>query len=216
MTSPEFPQSPRLPDFVAPHDGTQAEVDLRERAIVAQKFSSLVDDALLNFAEHVKHFSYPIPKDSLLLKLPIDDSSYWSVGVKSKTEDPTPDGYTTPAEGTRKSMSLQFVDHGYGRDMVDYRLCDDGVVRRWTGGDQCTKRRQQEELGIAQEPIGSDTPPEVALALTEAALSRLINVDIPNARLEQQMGYQMQPVSLAELEGLIDLFSQYPATPRVV
>jgi hypothetical protein len=128
--------------------------------------------------------------------------------VHSRSEAHREDGVTTAAEKNVKILSLQRIEHGYGREMIDYRLGSDGVVRRWDGSDITAKRQRQKELGVEPQMAKPGMTPEESLKIAEVALEKLVNIDIPNARFEQAMGYQLQPIGLAELDGLTDFVTQ--------
>ena len=122
--------------------------------------------------------------------------------MRSRTEPHDDSRGLTPSEQISRSLSLQRIVDGYGREYIDYRLGSDGVVRRWDGGDMTAKRQQQRELGIEPKMIEEGMSTHEAADIAAAALERLVNETIPNARFEEAMGFNLQPVGLAEMEGL--------------
>jgi hypothetical protein len=209
----ESPQNNNLPDFVILHDGTQSEVSEREQAVVAEKLSNFVDDSLLNYPEEVKHFagySRIPPSQKLYLEVPIDETSSWSVIIESIQNDALDD--FNPSMLKRKEIFLQRKDNGYGREQLGYRLYEDGVVRRWDGGDAYATIEKEKELGIYQAPLEPGTPIEEVMIHAARNMRNLVEFSIPNAELEKQMGVQDQPVSLSELESLIDMLSSPDVT----
>ena len=139
------------------------------------------------------------------------------MNVESKTNNEHI-AYFLPSEHIAKSIDLQRIEGAYGREMVGYRLFRDGVVRRWDGGDMFGKKQRERELGV--EPSMRTIRPEEKLSLDgmakaiQKSIENSLNVTVPNARLERQMGYNEQPISSQELEGLIDLLSSPDVTVR--
>lgn len=207
-----------LPDFVTPHDGTQPAVPEIEQTIVAQKLKSLIDDVMLNHAESVKHFAYT-HEDKVTLKVPDNsgaDNSYWSVAVSKRTDEYQPNGTFPASESSRKEIYVQRVVDEYGRDHFAYRLFADGTVRRWDGGDAYGKIEEQRQMGI--DPFeGRITEDMSQSEMLDATRKNIINIManiVPNARLARQMGYNEQPVGLAELDGLTDMITQPGVVPK--
>lgn len=200
MTSRESSPSSSLPDFVVPHDGTQSEIPALEQARVATKFSSLVGDLLLNHITSVEHYTHS--EDShLFLGLPVGEDGRWSVTVQSRVE---PHRGLAPSEQTPCSINLQHMANGLKLEYLSYRLDSDGVVRRWTVDDMEARSQLQEFDYLSDEEM---TDAEARTKAREL-LEQVSHEVLPNDRLEEEMGYNMQPVGLAEIEGLEAFLSQ--------
>lgn len=153
-----------------------------------------------------------LKNDSLLLRLPINDADSWFISVRARTPPDEAGGVTTASERVRKEISLQRIVSGYGRDGFSYRLFADGVVRRYDGGDPYANPDRR-ALSI-EELIASDNMPRDELVdLVQNSRERLVSVDIPNQRLEREMGLQLQPIGLEELDGMTDLVTQRGVIP---
>jgi hypothetical protein len=109
------------------------------------------------------------------------------------------------SETHARVIDLQRIEKGCGREYWSYRLGSDGVVRRWDGGDMFAKGQKERELGI-EEPLMLDQHPtrEEMIGALVVERNNLIENVIPNGRLEEDMGFNNQPVSPEELEGLRD------------
>lgn len=102
-----------------------------------------------------------------------------------------------------REISLQRIQDGFGREYWSYRLCADGVVRRWDGGDFTEKRQKERELGIEGPKMssGNETVEEMGRIIL-SNLNGIVNDGIPNSRLEEDMGINNQPVTIDEIQGL--------------
>jgi hypothetical protein len=207
----DYSNRSHLPDFIVPHDGTQREIPESERLLVTQKFDTLIDGFLQNNGTEVFHSDYT-NEDSLVLEAPDIAGNHWHIRVRAKTDEIVADARFSPSEMIRKEIFLQRIEGYRGRDALAYRLFADGVVRRWDGGDGWAKSQQKREWGLAPESIEPRTPSVEALIQTMLNREELLNVTIPNARLETQMGLQNQPIGLTELEGLEELLSRPDVT----
>ena len=206
-----------LPDYVTPHDGSQPIVPEHEQALVSQKLESLIDDLMLQHTENVWHNGFA-NEDTLSLKVPdgsTAQNSYWAGIVMKKTEGYQPSGYFSPSEYSVKEVYFQKIVDDDGHDQFAYRLYGDGIVRRWDGSDVIAKIREQRELGI-EDGNGDDADSMSWDERADAAwdLFSTIAFEAPNDRLERLMGLNEQPVSLAEIDGLIDMVTQPGVVPR--
>lgn len=190
-------------DFIIPHDGNQEEVGQEEQKEVAERFKSFVSDMLLSHADEVNHFTLS-SEDSLLLYKDTDDPNVrYTVAVRRKTDEfeGARDGFDID-DHTREEISVQKIVDGYGRDYYGWRLKADGVVRRWSGGDMHAKAQRQKELGIYKEPLRIGASMREIRDRAEQQLTELLEVTIPNAKLEKNMGLNNQPIGRAEFDGL--------------
>ena len=205
-----------IPEFVQPFDGSQSEIGQRERELVATKFSSFIDDVLLNHADIVTHLNGSSPHDVLHLEAPTGTSN-WAAKVEAVTQF-TPVADMPLSEQITRSIDVQRLDGIYGRDVFGYRLFADGVVRRWDGGDIQGKKEADRKLGL--EPMLRMIEPEEELSIegvlqvTRNNIEYILNSAIPNQRLERQMGLNEQPVGIDELDGLIDMLSAPTVTAK--
>jgi len=76
------------------------------------------------------------------------------------------------------------------------------------------KKRQERELGIKDDDTLSPnaTIEEIGLAAMKG-ISKLLSDDIPNSRLEREMGVNNQPVSLQEIDSLMGMLSSPELKP---
>ncbi|HET8709510.1 MAG TPA: hypothetical protein VFL85_04500 [Candidatus Saccharimonadales bacterium] len=149
----------------------------------------------------------------MLLQLPEDNRNFWSVALTVKTA-PKRDNRFTAAENFHKEITIQRITDEYGRDLVSYRLGADNVVRRWNGGDARAERQKEQELGIAPKFATAETTPDELFEMAQRAMADLVDFQIPNQRLETQMGLQNQPIDLEEFEGLHEMLSRPDLAPR--
>jgi hypothetical protein len=204
--SPLEPVPPleELLPFAVPHDGTQPEVPPAEREVVAQKFDALVDDIHLNAADRVEHSSIVVPEDRLLVRIPAEEG-HWRGAVTAKTDVLTHDTPFPPSAVVVKSINLSYYANGSGpqRQFVSYRLCGDGIVRRFNGGDRAMAHQNSKAL---DKTAGVPKPTSVG-----QEMDRLLFDSIDRARsrhVEEKLGYQNQPVGITEIDGLIDFITK--------
>ncbi|PJE65387.1 hypothetical protein COU91_01950 [Candidatus Saccharibacteria bacterium CG10_big_fil_rev_8_21_14_0_10_47_8] len=173
-------------DFIVPFDGFQPEVDSRERELVSEKFRALVEDTLLNNASQVAYFSsiLGLEKDSLVLERRENEDVVWTLGVDSKTEERPPSDHWESAEEIRKSLSIQKNVKGFGRDMFNYRLGSDGIIRRYDIGDVYGKMEEEKQAGIGRAAfIDSGGTVQQLIDRAQQSIKKITEVSIPNARL---------------------------------
>jgi hypothetical protein len=81
---------------------------------------------------------------------------------------------------------------------VSYRLDADGIVRRFTLGDRAMAHQNRQELDKA---AGVLKPTKLEREMNRHALDS-------SRQIEERLGYQNQPVGVAEIDGLIDFMTQ--------
>jgi len=203
-------------DFIVPFDGASLPVERerereREREQVSSQFSALITDTLLNHAVEVEHRNIGVgrPHDHLSLRVPSDreHGAEWSVSVDQDTEQEAPSDRWESFEEVKASITIQRIKGHCGRETFSYRLGSDGVVRRWDGGDAYAKAEERRAAGFPDRYADERTSIEELKEMTERNLEELSN-SITNSRLETEMGFNNQPISLKELEGLTKFLSQ--------
>lgn len=204
-------------DFIQTFDGTQPEVDSRERELVSERFNALVADTFLSNIHEVKNRDLPL-KDSLLLHKEESGSSIgWSLSIEKRTDNRVPSDDWESAEEIKADISIQKLQGVFGRDMTSYRLGSDGVVRRHDLGDIYGKMQAEKELGIGRTAMfGSEASPEDLISHAEDMMVQIREFDIPNSRLERSMGLNGQPISIVEMEGLEAFVRQPGFTPKII
>jgi hypothetical protein len=197
-------------DFLTPFDGTQAEIDSRERNQVADRFKSLVADTLLNNAADVLHDDHcpGFENDYIGLIKEDADEVRWSLSAKSLTNEQPPDDELESAEEIRKQITIQKIVKDYGRERVIYRLGSDGVVRRNDFGDIWAKTKQERQAELSHFIIKRSSTSHEELEQIQQAIEEM-NESIQNSRLERKLGLNNQPISLQEMEGL-EMFVRQP------
>ena len=144
----------------------------------------------------------------------INADQNFSLSLMSRTPGQD-DGRFRPSEVTTKEISVQRIEGGYGRESTSYRLGVDGIVRRWDGGDVTEKMRKKKELGIADRGfMERGASPDEMVKITSAKIQDMLENQIPNARLEQDMGYNNQPVPVEEINGLREFIAQSTLTVK--
>lgn len=197
----------RLPWLTVEHDGTQAEISAEEQKLVALKFTSLVDDLMLNHPDKIKRRdAVGSATNHLSLKRSTLPDEHWHIAVK---QTDVSEASALPDIVEISAISLQRIEGVLGREGADYYLGLDGVVRRKDFGDIATKVEKESSMD-PPAPREDISPPEALLGLT--ALGNAMGQLIENSRLEQRMGVNMQPVGIAELDAL----SEYVTHPDVV
>lgn len=182
-------------EFKTDFDGTQAEVSEAEKKHVATVFSSYVDDKLLG---NISDVFTPTYEGEASLILAVNDSEYGELTIGIEDDPQCLD--------FRKSISLQKIDEdGNGGDYIDYRLGEDGVVRRVDINKMSPEQRVLHRA--AAEPlIHYDNPVRLAAQL---ALERDgLNEGRKNFELETKMGQNNQPIGILELERVIEIVEQ--------
>lgn len=179
-------------EFTQPFDGTHPEVAPEEQRAVSQKFSSFVDDIMLNNVSRI-HTTDPringesTPHSRLILKRLEDDSLTVLVEVSPKSKT------------AAKYVDLEQI----GGDRVSYRLGHDGVVTRFDVAEKKPEETDAETLDGIRYLNGTETPEE-GLVASEGLLKHLSEA-LANDRLEKEMGINDQPIGMDELNSLISL-----------
>jgi hypothetical protein len=198
-------QSNKYPDFYQPVEARpnpEAE-QLREASEV---FNGLFDDLMLQNMEGVRRFESikGMPTANLLKRIEVDGEKY-TLSLRDKST-PLTDGSNgvtfRDSEKFLREVSVQRTEAGYGREYWSYCMGADGVVRRWDGGDVTAKSQKERELGIEpKEMTGYETAEEMGRIILNE-MQDITEYAIPNGRLEEDMGFNLQPVTLDELKGL--------------
>lgn len=206
-TSGEFSQTSGTPDFMVLFDGTQPDVSESERRIVAQKFTSLYQDLLLNYASEVNSQSAWRPGcvEWLHLEVPEDTGSHWEGDLL--TPAPPVDEMSNPAGYVQKRLiDIKHVVQGEVRNQYSYILTADDVVRRYDSGDVYAGKVLQEALG---EDLSSllEADKNKTLEEVEAGFRDPVGYAIEKERAEEDARRNNQPVGLTEIEGLAGMLT---------
>lgn len=184
------------------HNGQQPEKTEEQLIETAELFTELVQKILRENEESISHGSYGEEYSYVQTRFYVDETdnkNYTSVVVQKFLTESTKYSYPFPlSERTLEDITVQQIRDGKGRDILSYRLKADGVVRRWNGGDMFV-RIQQEKLGIEDGNL---------LGAIEKAQEDLVNADIPVLKVEEELGYQNQPVLPDEIRSLAELLKQ--------
>jgi hypothetical protein len=158
-----------------------------------QLFNDVFDDLILYDLEKVRVYNgAKRPTARLSMSLEVDGERY----VLSLKDDSTNvsdevniDFPRRDSEKNTREISIQRVEDGYGRENWFYRQGTDGIIRRFDKGD-----------AYALRTLSRITNTE---SLLQASSSGLKSSDeyIENMRLNEDMGFNLQPVSPNELEG---------------
>lgn len=218
------------PSFYEPTDGRQP-VDNEPATKTAQTFNELFSDLMLQDMSEVTLFSSieGHPNASLLRHIIVAGQTYILALEDCGQKDPSSAENDTPyrdSERTTRQINLQRYDGGLGREHWSYRLGVDGIVRRWDGGDLAAKSHEERELGIEGPIIASNETAEemgkIVLTAIQAIQDLPTNPNsnftnpIENNRLEEDMGLNNQPITLAEIRGLQDFLATATDVPRYV
>lgn len=210
--SPQPNNDPNLGlEFIVPFDGTQPEVESRDRELVASRFTALIEDTFLNNADQVNHFAQStMPHDSILLDKQVTSDTKWTLAVDSQTEERPPNDEWESAEEIRGTVSIQkILNVSGGRQMVSYRLGSDGTVRRYDHGDAYEKMQAERAAGLGDIAMRVPRPgSSESVEVIESQIKNIFETVIPNDRLARKMGLNEQPISLEEMEGLEDFVRQ--------
>lgn len=195
------------PDFYQPTEAHKP-LEVEQFETSRRTFDDLFDDVMLRNMEDVNQYEIisGASTATLLKHIEVDGQKYTlslEDRAMSAERDLDSSGSWRDSEKITRQIDLQRIDGVYGREYWSYRLGADGIVRRWDGGDMWGKRKKERKLGIEESRFSNsnETPEEIA-ALALANMQDLIEDGIPNARLEEDMGLNNQPVSPEELEGL--------------
>ena len=155
----------------------------------------MVDDILLKFADKVTVYDHTVQTDTrmatLLLKPKLDDGSALTISVNAYARD---DG------SAKKEISVQEIDQGHkGRKYHRYHADTEDQVLRFDRADMYEHVQSRKD-----ELITPLTSPAVAVAALEQKIASLHN-EMANAKLEQDMGLNDQPVGADEIQQLADL-----------
>lgn len=206
------------PNFYKPAEG-QPPLEEEQLAETSQAFNGLFDDLMLQGMDSVEVYEdiKDMPVASLIRKIEVDGQQYTLALNETSPRDSnseTNDITFRDSETITRDISLQRISEGYGREYWSYRLGADGTVRRWDGGDFTAKRRKNQELGI-EEPLmqsGGKTREEIK-KLAHAAVENLLD-QLPNDRLEEDMGLNNQPVAADEIYGLQEFLTRATDIPK--
>lgn len=206
------------PDFYRPVEEHQV-LDAEELAKASKSFNTLFDDLMLQGMDKVQQFEFIKGRPTANLSRRIDvDGQTFSLSLEEvslgKPNNDTFGISFRDSERHTRLINLQRIDESYGREYWSYRLGADGIVRRWDGGDVTDKKIKERELGIEQpKMLGEGSTPQ---DLGKAALTGIKNITegLPNARLEEDMGLNNQPVSPDEIDGLKAFISRATTVSR--
>ena len=158
-----------------------------------QLFNDVFDDLMLHSLKKVRVYNgAKRPTARLSMSMEVDGERY----ILSLKDDSTNvsdevnmDFPHRDSEKVTREISIQRVEDGYGRENWFYRQGTDGIIRRFDKGD-----------AYALRTLSRITNTE---SLLQASSSGLKSSDeyIENMRLNEDMGFNLQPVSPNELEG---------------
>lgn len=202
----------KMPDFVVPHDGTQPEVTDTEQALVADKFSSLVDDTMLAHIEDITSTSAGESR-VVLGSFRREPGLVWKLKI-TRAEDFEPLEGVEYADQKLAVIELTRDMDGRAKEQLSYRLGADGVVRRHTVEDVEKKRKHDREFYVLDE-AQRNTGDEDSMS-TEELYRQKRREAAANRKLERELGVNMQPVGFEEITSLTDFISDMKLeTPRV-
>jgi len=191
------------------HDGTQPEIPDAEKLLVGQRFASFVDYDMLagKFASSVRPGDDIMVPASLRLRRPVAPAKYWGIAVESSR--PYNSEIFTPSELIVKSVVLHNVYDNIDHETVAYRLGADAIVRRWDAGDVAVRLERDKRMRL-------DLSRNDEVAEVEGRLQELLGFlveGMSNARLQADMGINLQPIGMSELEGLIAFVTHPDVVP---
>lgn len=180
-----------------------------------QMFDRLFDDYMIRNMEHVNIIGVNQGRNSARLHcfIEVNDVNY-SLELRDAPKRQRSDDERAiifrNSEKHLRLINIQRLDEqGLCREHWSYRLGADEVVRRWDFGDVWAKEQQRKELGIDEENlIDENEAPEKLLRLIIDSLERYIEKDLPNLRLEEDMGLNNQPVAPEEMAGLTEFINE--------
>ncbi len=175
---------------------------------------------MLQDMDEVRQFEYtPGRPTAMLSKRIVVDGQAFSLNLVDNHADEISDDIDSrfrSSEKISREISMQRFDKGYGREHWSYRLGADGVVRRYDLGDITGKNIKERELGIEQPKmlgLGEDLTREEVQDMALSGIARIVE-ELPNNRLEEDMGLNNQPVSSDEIDGLKGFISKATSSPR--
>ncbi|MGH2852632.1 MAG: hypothetical protein ACRDLF_00350 [Solirubrobacteraceae bacterium] len=188
--------------FIRPFNSADG-ISEAERERVSAQFQDLVVNTLLNHAGDVRHSDVLAEESiSLRLKNPKEPDVEWSIAVRHKTVTEAPSDEWESAEEASACIDIQRCAAGLGREMFSYRLGSDAVLRRVDLGDMYAKAQQRRVAGIGPRFLTGRESVDEMIQATEENLHHMLTVDLPNSRLEREMGLNDQPIGMQELQGL--------------
>ena len=209
------------PDFYKPIEG-QSNLSKEELVQTNQAFNELFNDLMLKDIEIVRRFDGINDHNiASLVKTIIIDGQKYTLSLQDNgqriSENETDSITFRDSEITARDISLQRLDEEtYGREYWSYRLGADGIIRRFDVGDITAKKRNDKKFGIEElekmsKIMSTEDGPlkdhaKRALSMVHAALQNMYN-EMSNSRLEEDMGLNNQPVTLAEIQGLRDFLN---------
>ena len=206
------------PDFYRPVEERQ-DLDAEALAKASESFRELFNDLMLQDMDEVRQFeSTPGRPTARLSKHIVVDGQTFSLNLVDKHTDENSDDIDSRFRSSEKisqEISMQRIDKGYGREHWSYRLGADGVVRRYDLGD-ITGKKKERELGIEQPKmlgLGEDLTRKEVQDMALSGIARIVE-ELPNNRLEEDMGLNNQPVSSDEIDGLKGFISKATSSPR--
>ncbi|MCA9324988.1 hypothetical protein KDA23_02905 [Candidatus Saccharibacteria bacterium] len=176
---PTVPQSLKLP-FMQEFDGSQPELSIEETTQVASEFSGFIEGYFLAHLDRVQKRSLHMQLgeySQIPLTIPESDGGEWEVFVRGTAVGR--DGKVAPqSHFSQMAIALTRLD-ATGEDVgqFNYDLDWDGVVRR------------KDSLG----------EPDMDLVYDDEYFDQTAE----NEDLEENMGFNNQPIAKTELDGLI-------------
>ncbi len=180
----------RYPSFYR-HDHNQLTDEQTTKS--KQLFNDVFDDVILYDLEKVRVYNgAKRPTARLSMSLEVDGERYVlslkddSSNVSDEVDIDFP---LRDSEKITREIAIQRIEDGYGRENWFYRQGTDGIIRRFDNGDAYALRN-----------LNRITNTE---SLLQASSSGLKSSDeyIDNMRLDEDMGFNLQPVTPYELEG---------------
>ncbi|HSW37601.1 MAG TPA: hypothetical protein VLG37_04520 [Candidatus Saccharimonadales bacterium] len=192
-------------EFQQTFDGSQQEVSLEERELVRRAFKSFTDDVLLNHpSETLGANGY----NHLFLRGKGNDGKRVDILINNWPEDPNIDKSArrdvviVPLAGLRgKKRSAEGVTYSLLED--EWLGREGGEVIRYDSADLGAKKRLGGRVGqkilslagMGGSNLGSEGQPTRMDEANERA----------NRELEERMGFNGQPIGMAEMTGLIEM-----------
>jgi hypothetical protein len=192
------------PDFYRPFEDMHP-LSPEQLETSRQKFDKLFDSFVLDHMKDVDTIKLAddMPQEANLLKIIEVDSQPYSLWLRDKErQESNTENVFRKDEIFHREIAVQRKDsEGQGRERWSYRLCDDGIVRRYDGGDMWAKQEEKKKLGMQYFPTLRVHEKPDYVELSKARNSNIEN-SIQNTRLEADMGLNNQPVSPDEIAGL--------------
>lgn len=198
------------PKFYQPFEGQPAP-ETKEQEETNRLFNELFDEYMLRHINGIQRHRDDLGFEAkLTLKLRIEHQKYDATFEENENADIENPLEFRDSDIFTRSIGVQREVGQHGRETWEYRLGKDGVVRKYDLGDQQDRNILDT---IDQNHIDEARISQEAFLREVKYVTETIPNTLSNMHLEEDMGVNNQPVSLAEIQGLKEFLDSAEVLP---